>query len=166
MLGPISFGRCGHASGTAVARYHDRHLAMNIFFDVDETICGYDGSLRPLVKQTFEALVDEGHSIFVWSGVRTGEVVRTEVVERHGLAEYVTDCFQKPRFDYREQWRRTGNEIQPDFCVDDYPEIVEVFGGILIRPYPMARAADTELERVHAAIRAAAQQAVSGPKVP
>lgn len=134
---------------------------MNIFFDVDETILGYDGSLRPLVKQTFESLVEEGHTIFVWSGVRTGELVRAEVVERHGLAAYVTDCFQKPRFDYREQWRRTGIAIQPDFCVDDYPEIVEVFGGILIRPYPTERPADTELERVHAAIRAASRQVVS-----
>lgn len=133
---------------------------MNIFFDVDETILGYDGSLRPLVKQTFEALVEEGHRIFVWSGVRTGDLVRADVVERYGLAGYVTDCFQKPRFDYREQWLRTGNEVQPDFCVDDYPEIVEVFGGVLIRPYPMERDGDTELERVHAAIRAAARQMV------
>ena len=129
---------------------------MNIFFDVDETILGYDGSLRPLVKETFQALVDEGHRIFVWSGVRTGEMVRTEVVQPYGLEAYVTDCFQKPRFDYREQWLRTGIEVQPDFCVDDYPEIVEVFGGILIKPYPRERP-DADLERVYAAIQAASR---------
>jgi hypothetical protein len=128
---------------------------MNIFFDVDETILGYDGSLRPLVKQIFQLLVDEGHRIYVWSGVRTGNTVRTEVVEAHGLDSYVTDCFQKPRFDYREQWRRTGIEIQPDFCVDDYPEIVEAFGGILVKPYSRERP-DSDLERVYAAIRARA----------
>ena len=128
---------------------------MNIFFDVDETILGYDGSLRPLVRQTFEALVDEGHRIFIWSGVRTASAVRSEVVEPYGLARYVTDCFQKPRFDYREQWLRSGIEVQPDFVIDDYPEIVEVFGGVLIKPYPRQRE-DTDLERVHAAIRAAA----------
>src|SRR5690349_17009512 len=128
---------------------------MNIFFDVDETILGYDGSLRPLVHQTFEALVNEGHQIFVWSGVRTPATVRSEVVEPYGLAPYVTDCFQKPRFDYREQWQRWGIEVQPDFVIDDYPEIVEVFGGILIKPYPRQRE-DSDLERVHAAIRAAA----------
>jgi FMN phosphatase YigB (HAD superfamily) len=125
---------------------------MNIFFDVDETILGYDGSLRPLVHQTFQALVDEGHRIYIWSGVRTGAMVRSEVVEPHGLAAFVTDCYQKPRFDYREQWRRTGIEVQPDFCVDDYPEIVEEFGGVLIKPYPRERP-DTELERVYAAIK-------------
>ena len=129
---------------------------MNIFFDVDETILGYDGSLRPLVKQTFQALVEEGHQIYVWSGVRSGDIVRSEVVERHGLSAYVTDCFQKPRFDYREQWQRTGAGVEPDFCVDDYPEIVEVFGGILIKPYPQERPTDADLERVHAAIRKAA----------
>ena len=129
-------------------------MGMNIFFDVDETILGYDGSLRPLVKQVFQSLVEDGHRVFVWSGVRTGETVRTEVVLRHGLDPFVTDCYQKPRFDYREQWRRTGIAIQPDFCVDDYPDIVEVFGGFLIRPYAMA-GPDTELERVYAAIKSA-----------
>ncbi len=128
---------------------------MNIFFDVDETILGYDGSLRPLVHETFQALVDDGHRIYIWSGVRTADMVRTEVIDRHGLKPYVTDCFTKPRWDYLAQWQRSGVEIQPDFIVDDYPEIVEVFGGILIKPYPNARQ-DTDLERVYAAIKAAA----------
>ena len=127
---------------------------MNIFFDVDETIMGYDGSLRPLVHETFTALLEEGHRIYIWSGVRTAEMVRTEVVERHGLQAYVTDCFQKPRWDYRAWWKLQGFEVQPDFIVDDYPEIVEVFGGILVKPY-IREQADSELERVHAAIRAA-----------
>jgi hypothetical protein len=100
--------------------------------------------------------VDEGHRIFVWSGVRTGDAVRSEVVQPYGLEPYVTDCYQKPRFDYREQWLHTGNEVQPDFCVDDYPEIVEVFGGILIKPYPRERP-DADLERVYAAIQAASR---------
>ncbi len=126
---------------------------MNIFFDVDETILGYDGSLRPLVRQIFQTLVDDGHRIFVWSGVRTGDIVRTEVVERHGLEPYVTDCYQKPLFNYREQWSRTAVEIQPDFCVDDYPEIVAAFGGIQVKPYYRAQA-DADLERVYAAIKA------------
>jgi phosphoglycolate phosphatase-like HAD superfamily hydrolase len=126
---------------------------MNIFFDVDETIMGYDGSLRPLVRETFQALIDDGHRIFIWSGVRTGETVRTEVVERHGLSRYVSDCFQKPRWDYREQWRRWGSGVDPDFIVDDYPEIVAEFGGVLITPYAYARQQDTELQRVYAAIK-------------
>ena len=127
---------------------------MNIFFDVDETIVGYDGSLRPLVHQTFKTLIDEGHRIYIWSGVRTAEIVRAEVVTRHKLESYVTDCFQKPRFDYLEQWRRSGIQVQPDFIVDDYPEIVEAFGGVLIKPYIRAQP-DNDLERVYAAIQTA-----------
>jgi hydroxymethylpyrimidine pyrophosphatase-like HAD family hydrolase len=65
---------------------HYDHQGMNIFFDVDETIVGYDGSLRPLVHETFKALLEEGHRIYIWSGVRTPEMVHNEVVERHGLA--------------------------------------------------------------------------------
>ena len=131
---------------------------MNIFFDVDETILGYDGSLRPLVKETFQALIDDGHRIYVWSGVRTGDMVRSEVVQRYALEAYVTDCYQKPRFDYLEQWRRTAIDVQPDFCVDDYPEVIEAFGGILIRPYARAKP-DADLERVYAAIQSATSAA-------
>ena len=140
---------------------------MNIFFDVDQTILGQDGSLRPLVEDIFRRLVDDGHRIFVWSGVRTADVVRTDVVERHGLAAYVADCFRKPVFDYRQQWLRRGLGVQPDFCVDDYPEIVQAFGGVLVKPYLSARA-DADLERVYQAIRTAnggrgATAAASGP---
>jgi hypothetical protein len=127
---------------------------MNIFFDVDETIQGHDGSLRPLVRQVFQRLVEEGHRIFVWSGVRIAEVIRTEVVERHGLEAYVTDCYRKPLFDYRQQWLRTGIDVHPDFCVDDYPDIVEAFGGVLVKPYISARP-DADLERVYQAIQTA-----------
>ena len=37
--------------------------------------------------------------------------------------------------------------------MDDYPELVEVFGGILIKPYARAQP-DADLERVYAAIKA------------
>jgi hypothetical protein len=127
---------------------------MNIFFDVDQTILGQDGSLRPLVEEIFQRLVEDGHRIFVWSGVRTADVVRAEVVERHALTAYVTDCFRKPVFDYRQQWLRWGSDVQPDFCVDDYPDIVEAFGGVLVKPYLSARA-DADLERVYQAIKTA-----------
>jgi hypothetical protein len=135
---------------------------VNIFFDVDETIMGYDGSLRPLVRETFQTLVHDGHRIFVWSGVRTGDEVRRQVVQRHGLERYVTDCFHKPRDNYREQWLQSGVEVQPDFIVDDYPEIVEVFGGVLIKPYLWAQP-DAELERIYAAIKLAADGSARQP---
>src|ERR1700736_2011536 len=80
---------------------------MNIFFDVDETMLGYDGSLRPLVPEVFGRRVEEGHRIFIWSGVRTGDAIRTGVVERYGLEAFVTDCFKKRLFDFLEQWQKT-----------------------------------------------------------
>lgn len=132
---------------------------MNIFFDVDETILGYDGSLRPLVKQTFENLVADGHKLFVWSGVRTADIVRTEVVERYGLDSFVSGCYQKPLFDYRQEWVRSGAQVQPDFCVDDHPDVVEAFGGILVKPYYREKP-DSDLDRAYAAIRVAATQSL------
>jgi hypothetical protein len=127
---------------------------VNIFFDVDETILGYDGSLRPLVADVFGRLVGEGHLVYVWSGVRTGDTIRSQVVERYGLTAFVTDCFPKPLFDYAEQWRKTGISAQPDFCVDDYPDIVDAFGGYMVIPYRYARA-DSEMELVYEAIQTA-----------
>ncbi len=132
---------------------------MNIFFDVDETILGYDGSLRPLVEQVFRSLAEEGHCIYVWSGVRTGDTIRTEVIKRFQLDAYVTDCYRKPLFDYRQQWLRTGIPVLPDFCVDDYPDIVEAFGGILVKPYSRAQP-DADLERVYQAIQSFAASTV------
>jgi hypothetical protein len=104
------------------------------------------------VPEVFGRLVDEGHRIFIWSGVRTGDAIRAGVVERYGLEAYVSDCFKKPLFDFLEQWAKTGIAVQPDFCVDDYPEIVDAFGGLLVIPYRYEKA-DADMERVYAAIQ-------------
>ncbi|MEE9198503.1 MAG: hypothetical protein V3U26_01760, partial [Dehalococcoidia bacterium] len=70
----------------------ERMHSMNVFFDVDDTLVSFDGSLRPHVREVFQRLVKDGHSIYVWSGVG----VRWEVVDRHGLRPFVTDCLLKP----------------------------------------------------------------------
>jgi FMN phosphatase YigB (HAD superfamily) len=36
---------------------------VNVFFDVDDTLIAYDGSLRPLVRETFERIILDGHLI-------------------------------------------------------------------------------------------------------
>ena len=59
---------------------------MKVFFDVDYTILGLDNSLRPGTKETFQKLLDDGHSIYIWSGM--GE--RWEVIEEHDLGQYVS----------------------------------------------------------------------------
>ena len=118
---------------------------MNLFFDVDYTILGVDGSLRPRTKETFSKLKGDGHDLYIWSGVG----VRTYEVEKHDLAEYVSGVYRKPLEDFEEGLRLIGIPVQPDLVVDDYPEIVEVFGGVNIKPYYFARRIDEEMDRVY-----------------
>jgi phosphoglycolate phosphatase-like HAD superfamily hydrolase len=120
---------------------------VNVFFDVDETIVAYDGSLRPHVREVFSKLKADGHSVYLWSGVG----IRTDVVDRHRMGNLVTACFRKPMGAARRLW--TG-DVTPDFCVDDYPEPVAAFGRVVIAPYPHPKP-DDELHRVYEAIRAA-----------
>src|ERR1700738_179112 len=121
---------------------------MNIFFDVDETIQAYDGSLRPFVVEAFRQLVADGHQLYVWSGARTARSVREGVVGRHVLTPYVVDCFQKPIVNPRWAWSQTGIDVQPDVCVDDREETIAAFGGIIVAPYPYP-GPDEEMKRVY-----------------
>ena len=123
---------------------------MNIFFDVDSTLVARDGSLRPGVPEVFQRLREDGHTIYVWSGVG----VRWEVVDRHRLRPYVAGVFLKPLYDYHKGLVTLGVPVQPDFCVDDYPEIVWAFGGTVVTPYESPDPADREMERVHQAVQA------------
>ena len=118
---------------------------MNIFFDVDYTLLAVDGSLRPNTHEVFEKLAADGHRIYIWSGVG----VRTAEVRRHGLEEHVVDIFQKPLHDFEDRLRVFDVNVTPDFVVDDYPEIVGVFGGAVVRPYYFPVADDDEMQRVY-----------------
>ena len=121
---------------------------MNIFFDVDYTIMGADGSLRQNTAETFQRLVADGHRVFVWSGVG----VRTAEVRRFGLADYVTKVFQKPLEDYEAALPGLGVLPYPDFVIDDYPEIVRVFGGFICKPYYFRNRKDTEMDEIYQTI--------------
>ena len=81
---------------------------MNIFFDIDYTIMGADGSLRHNTEATFRKLLDDGHSLFIWSGVG----VRTADVKRFGLLGYVGGVFQKPLEDYEAARRKAASDGQ------------------------------------------------------
>ena len=72
---------------------------MNIFFDVDYTILGLDNSLRPDTKETFQALLDEEHKIYIWSGM--GE--RWEVVNKFELNPLVSGVYEKPTHHFHER---------------------------------------------------------------
>lgn len=114
---------------------------MNVFFDVDGTILGEDGSLRPHTRAVFERLIADGHTLYIWSGVG----LRTDEVEAAGLQSLVTGIYVKPLFEFVAGLERHGIPVKPDFVIDDYPTIVEHYGGLRIKRYEWADDLDVEL---------------------
>lgn len=122
---------------------------MNIFFDVDYTLISYDGTLRPMVREVFGQLKQDGLDIYVWSGMG----IRWNVVRTHGLVPFVSGVYEKPIERYAEavnaMLARQELPVLPDFVVDDYPGIVDVFGGVVVRPFWAVDPRDREIERVY-----------------
>ncbi len=118
---------------------------MKIFFDVDYTILGLDDSLRPRTKETLERLKNEGHELYLWSGM--GE--RWEVVEKHELTPLVSGVYEKPTHHFHERLEELGVPFEPDFVIDDYPEVVAAFGGVWVPPYFFKRSFDEEMNRIY-----------------
>jgi len=127
---------------------------MKVFFDVDYTLIADDGSLRPYVREVFEKLKEDGHDIYIWSGVG----LRWEVINRHELREYIETCYLKPLSDYRDALIELGVDIIPDFCIDDHNGIVLAFGGTAVKPYYTKNLNDQELLRVYEEIKKAAAE--------
>ncbi len=121
---------------------------MNLFFDVDYTLINMYGGLRPWVREVFQQLRLDGHIIYVWSGVG----IRWPVIRQHHLEEFVANCYQKPLDDHHRRLPGLGVDVMPDFCVDDYPEIIHAFGGAVVRPYYWNDLLDLEMHRVYARI--------------
>ena len=121
---------------------------MKLFFDVDYTILSYDNGIRPGTHEVFEKLVADGHHIYIWSGqgLRWGEI------RDHKLDWCVTDVFHKPTWNYVARLEELGVPLVPDFVVDDYLEIVEVFGGYNVKEFYRKRHADEEMHDVYRTI--------------
>jgi hypothetical protein len=117
---------------------------VNVFFDMDYTILGQDGSLRPGTLEVFEQLVGLGHDLYIWSGVG----VRWPEVREAGLEPFIKGVYRKPLSQYRESLDRFGVPVVPDFVIDDYPGIVHCFGGHCIKEYVGRHAPDNELYAV------------------
>jgi hypothetical protein len=131
---------------------------LNIFFDVDYTIIGWDGTLRPFVREVFEQLKADGHTIYLWSGVG----IRTEVVNQHKLHDLVSGCYMKPTWDYQNALKRMNVPLIPDFVIDDHNGVVKAFGGYWISRWEGYRGEnDDEMKRVYDAICAHAQREVA-----
>lgn len=125
---------------------------MEIFVDVDYTILGLDGSLRPWTRDTFERLTADGHRIHIWSG----NGIRTREIEEHRLEHLVIDCYQKPLANHEAALDALGVPFAPDFVIDDSIEIPTIFGGVLVAAYTagtpsdyVPRDRDEELKRAY-----------------
>jgi len=122
---------------------------MNIYFDVDYTLIAMDGSLRPGTTEVFEELINDGHSIYIWSGVG----MRTDDIERLGLSKFVSGIFVKPITEYEVGLKRFSVSPRPDFVIDDHKEIVDAFGGVHIEPYYFRSAEDGHMSELYKAIK-------------
>ncbi|MBI4497622.1 MAG: hypothetical protein HY689_06985 [Chloroflexi bacterium] len=120
---------------------------MNIFFDVDFTLVGVDGSLRPGVKEVLQRLREDGHRVYLWSGLR----VPWDAADRHGLTDLIHGCYAKPIEDHRS-WVARLQIPEPHFCIDDNQETIAVFGGYTISPYIYPEHPDEHMWRVYQAI--------------
>jgi hypothetical protein len=119
-------------------------VLVNIFFDMDCTILGMDGSLRPGTVEVFGQLVASGHDVYVWSGMG----VRRDEVRRAGLEPFVKGVYRKPLTDFRAGLELCGVPVVPDFVIDDYPQIVAFFGGVCIKEYFFRDEEDKEMYAV------------------
>ena len=118
---------------------------MKIFFDVDYTILGLDDTLRPGTPETLGKLKEDSHDIYIWSGM--GE--RWEVVEKHSLGSLVSGVYEKPTHHFHERLNELGVPFEPEFVIDDYPEVVAAFGGVWVPPYFFSRTVDQEMDRIY-----------------
>ena len=125
---------------------------MNIFFDMDDTLIDVQKGLRPQTQEVFQRLKEDGHTLYIWSGVG----VRTREVRSLGLETYVDGVFQKPLDNHRHHTQRMLElgeiPVLPDLVVDDDQVIVSALGGVQVQPYANSGAVDTEMERVYRAI--------------
>lgn len=133
---------------------------MNIFFDVDYTIIDWDGTLRPHVKEVFQRLNDDGHKIFIWSGVG----LRWEVINQHKLNDFISGCYVKPLANHHQELPHLGVPVVPDYVIDDHGSVVAAFGGYTIRPYySYGNPNDSEMLRVYDAISRFAETRPQAP---
>ena len=123
---------------------------MNLFFDVDYTLIAYNGSLRPRVYKVFKDLKADGHDIHIWSGIG----LRNREIEENNLADFVSGIYQKPLDKFEEGLIRFEIPVRPEYVVDDHREVVDHFGGFLIRAYFWENARDKEMTAVYEHIKA------------
>ena len=125
---------------------------LNIFFDVDNTLIMWDGKLRNHAHDVFTRLKEDGHKIYIWSGVG----IRRWDMRRHKLDDFVEDYFLKPLEDHHERLKTYDVNVFPDYVIDDHKSIIDAFYGYHIPD--MAGPDDRELLEVLDAITELAER--------
>jgi len=137
---------------------------VNVFFDCDFTLTGIHGGLRPYVREVFEQLIADGHTVYIWSGVR----VPWDIYENFGLEEFITGVYLKPiaddRAGHHDAIERHRIPVWPDYVVDDNVGPVEAFGGYVVPPYIYVQEPDDHILRMYRAFKAWAAEQGSGPE--
>ena len=129
---------------------HERHSRkglphLHIFFDLDQTLISYNGLIRPHANEVIDQLKSDSHDVFIWSGVG----VRVEEVRNLGLLEKVNGVYAKPTDRFERGLTELQIPVRPDAVVDDHEEIVNHFGGVVVRPYFWPDDTDIEMHRVY-----------------
>ena len=106
----------------------------------------WDGKLRNHAHDVFTRLKEDGHKIYIWSGVG----IRRWDMRRHKLDDFVEDYFLKPLEDHHERLKTYDVNVFPDYVIDDHKSIIDAFYGYHIPD--MAGPDDRELLEVLDAI--------------
>ena len=112
---------------------------------MDYTLLGVDGSLRPGAREVMQRLKEDGHTLYVWSG----NGIRWLEVRRHNLESLVSDCFNKPLYNYAVEVEKLELPVKPDLVIDDHIEVPSALGGVWVREYYFSNSNDDEMERVY-----------------
>ncbi len=94
---------------------------MNVFFDVQGTLL-CRGIPRPHAREVFAELAGASHAVYLWSSAGAGYAA--SAAELLGVKDLVLGCCSK-----------FAPPVTVDYAVDDYPDLVNHYGGYTIVPF-------------------------------
>jgi hypothetical protein len=95
---------------------------VNVFFDVQGTLIS-GGRPRPLARDVFAALVDEGHHVYLWS--TAGPSYARSAAKILGVEDLIVGYYGK----------HDHLPVTVDFVVYDRPGMAERYGGYTVSAF-------------------------------
>jgi len=131
---------------------------VKIVFDLDNTLTDdFGASLRPGVRGLLESLVEEGHTLVLWTNSKR-ERAKT-VLRDHDLAGYFSQFLFREDYDPQEKGLpKDIRKVGGDLLVDDNPKEIDYVRsigrkGILVKSFRQGTNPDKgELKRLHSQI--------------